>query len=344
MKCKVLVLIFERDWYCSAQSVRLQDPGASDDVYPNNAIIEEEEDVIEDEGASRTQPSSPGQSKVPSEPAPPQNQLRKDASSELRVLEITALLACFIFPLVGAWLLHAIRSQLSRPSEGLVSNYNLTIFLLGAELRPLSHLIKMIQSRTLHLQRVVTTMPYQDERPDPALLSDLSKRLEDLESHTANNSFMTNGNVTSGNATTLTTEVRKSFQPDLDALNRAVRRYEKRATLLTLQTESRLQDLESRMADAITLAAAAERSNASSRRGSAAVLLDWVCAVFVLPVQTGWTLAIFPARATGKVMLWAEGFIARKVKREMRTAGKGGGEKVRVGGAREKGRAGKKPA
>lgn len=245
---------------------------------------------------------------------------------------------------MGAWLLHGIRSQLSRPSEGLVSNYNLTIFLLGAELRPLSHLIKMIQARTLHLQRLVTTNPYEDKKFDHSRLLDLSKRLDDLESDIADKSPITNGNANSANTTNLVTEVRKSIQPDLDALNRAVRRYEKRATLLTLQTESRIQDLESRMADAITLAAAAERGNSSSRRGSAAVLLDWACAAIVVPVQAGWTMAVLPAKLAGKVMMWAEGFVVGKVKREMRTAGKGGGEKARISGGREKGRTGKKVA
>ena len=244
-------------------------------------------------------------------------------------------------PLVGAWLLHAIRSQLSRPSEGLVSNYNLTIFLLGAEFRPLSHLIKMIQSRTLHLQRVVNSNPYEAAKVDPGQILDLINRLNELESHVADKSSSTNGNIVPSNTTQVTTEVRKLLQPDLDALNRAVRRYEKRATLLTLQTESRLQDLESRMADAISLAAAAERGNLASRRGSAAVLLDWACASIVVPASAAWTMMILPGRILGKTMGWAEGWVGSRVRTELRTAGKGLGERSRTGG-REKGKGMKK--
>ena len=48
--------------------------------------------------------------------------------------------------MLGAYLLHTIRGQLTRPSEGLVSDYNLTIFLCAAEIRPVSHLIKMIHA------------------------------------------------------------------------------------------------------------------------------------------------------------------------------------------------------
>lgn len=249
--------------------------------------------------------------------------------------------------MVGAWLLHTIRSQLSRPSEGLVSNYNLTIFLLASELRPLSHLIKMIQARTLYLQRTLNTSTTAEDSPHPpSIVLDLTSRLDDLEAHvTASANPVTNPSSPT-TTTQLTTEVRKSIQPDLDALNRAVRRYEKRATLLAMQTESRLQDLEARMSDAITLAAAAERSSYSktSRRGSAFVLLDWICAAVVLPVQTVWTIASLPAKVASTALGAAEGYVGRKVRREMRTAtrGSGGVERKNGGPVRAQGKGMKK--
>ena len=104
------------------------------------------------------------------------------ATNELYTHEILALLSCFLFPLLGAYLLHTIRSQLTRPSEGLVSNYNLTIFLLASELRPMAHLVKLIQSRTLHLQRVVNSNPYDTVNgKSVGDVKDLMRRLEDLE-------------------------------------------------------------------------------------------------------------------------------------------------------------------
>ena len=63
--------------------------------------------------------------------------------------EMMALAWCFAFPALSSYLLHTIRGQLSRPSEGLVSDYNLTIFLFAAELRPISHLIGMVRARTV---------------------------------------------------------------------------------------------------------------------------------------------------------------------------------------------------
>lgn len=233
-----------------------------------------------------------------------------------------ALFTCFISPWIGAWLLHNIRSQLSRPSEGLVSNYNLTIFLLAAEVRPLAHLTKLVQARTLYLQRSISSSTVNGSiSPDLQKFQDLSSRLDDLEAHIAT-SVTTFANAKSVSPTVqITAEVRKSFQPDLDALNRAVRRYEKRATLLSMQTESRLQDLESRMADAITLAAAAERSSNAQklwRNSSALTLLDWVCATIVLPVQTIGMCINFPVKVVWTTVAAVEGYVSRKFRSQTR--------------------------
>lgn len=248
-------------------------------------------------------------------------------------------------PAIGAWLLHYIRSQLSRPSEGLVSDYNLTIFLLASELRPVSHLIKMIQARTLHLQRTLATNPHSRSPGDvsPSTLKDLQTRLTEIETHVADTT--TNGTAPKSPPPDLITQTRKAIQPDLDALNRAVRRYEKRTTVLSLQTESRLQELEKRMSDAITLAAAAERSSQSSRqrRGSSvSLVLDWVAMIALLPIQIGWTILSLPGRVLGSVVSHVEGYIGKKVRREMKTAGRSepragsGGEKRRVQGRGQK--------
>lgn len=197
------------------------------------------------------------------------------ARKELQSHELAALAACFVFPVIGTWLLHAIRGNLSRPSEGLVSNYNLTIFLLASEVRPVAHLLRLIQKRTLYLQRVVASSPSSD----PSTLADMAKRLEELEAHVAEAaSAKAKDPVDVGSAQAA--EVRKSIQPDIEALNRAVRRYEKRSTLFALQTEQRFGRVEARAGDALALAAAAQR-NEEGRSGFARVLLEWVCACVV---------------------------------------------------------------
>jgi hypothetical protein len=229
---------------------------------------------------------------------------------ELRVHEMLALLSCFILPLVGAWLLHAIRGQLSRPSEGLVSNYNLTVFLLASEIRPVSHLVKMIQARTLFLQRVVSVNPTEDEhRLDPGQAIDLVKRVGELEAHAADSVERSSDSAARAFAEVsaakssahVVAETRKSLQPELDALNRAVRRYEKRTTISSLQTEARLQDLESRLTDVVVLAAAAQRNAEKTPKNFIVILLNWLCAIVVLPVQAAVFLSYVPSR----IFKWA---------------------------------------
>jgi hypothetical protein len=226
------------------------------------------------------------------------------ATNELYTHEVLALLSCFLFPVFGAYLLHTIRSQLTRPSEGLVSNYNLTIFLLASELRPMAHLVKLIQSRTLHLQRVVNSNPY-DSIKGKGLGEgrDLVKRLEDLEARASIAETPANSDPTlSGKqSSVLTTEVRRTLQPDLDALNRAVRRYEKRATLQAFQTESRLHELEARLNDAISLAAAAA-NNGQRQRGFTGIVVEWAATAIVLPVQAFGALAALPFKAMMSVL------------------------------------------
>lgn len=315
---------------------------ASDHSYPDDAILEESsEDEREHEASSpEVKSKSSSSTKHPRQ----QSTARDSASRELRIHELLALLACFLLPIMGAWMLHAIRGKLSRPSEGLVSNYNLAIFLLASELRPLIHLIKLGQSRTLHLQRLVNETPHQEDKSDKERVLDLSKRLAELEAHVAGTSTETGtGGASAKSTAQATAEVRRALQPDLDALNRAVRRYEKRATILTMQTESRLQDLEARMNDAITLAAAAERSKHDPGQGFTAMMFQWFLAAMVLPIQALWEFASLPARLSSKVLAVAKGLVGRRVEKEMRTAGRHS-EPGRMTGSRASGRGGKRSA
>ncbi|EPE30039.1 hypothetical protein GLAREA_13087 [Glarea lozoyensis ATCC 20868] len=281
------------DWYHSAQSIRMNE---EDDLHTYDEDSEDEnglsssqtlEEVPEDEASEPISP--PPRTTRPS-------QKRETATKELYRHEIFALLSCFVFPLLGAYLLHFLRSQLSRPSEGLVSNYNLTIFLMASELRPVSHLIKLVQSRTLHLQRVVNANPYSKVNGNSSYdLKGLLRRLEEVEARGPSSEPTANpeAQLTGKQSASLITDVRKTLQPDLDALNRAVRRYEKRATLQAFQTESRLVNLESRLTDAISLAAAAA-NNGQRNRGFTGIIIEWAATAVVLPIQASGAIASLP--------------------------------------------------
>lgn len=290
--------------------------------YNQEAVMESETEDETHHEASRTTLEDVEEDQCPT-PKPPKPKLasHEAASNELYTHEVLALLSCFLSPLAGTYLLHTIRSQLSRPSEGLVSNYNLTIFLLAAELRPLSHLVKLVQSRTLHLQRIVSKNPYNSEASAP-MVAELTARLLQLESKNNEvppvNGKDTSGAITAKQINNITTSIRQTLQPELDALNRAVRRYEKRATLQTMQTDSRLSDLESRLNDAISLAAAAANGNMNSP-GFVGRFFDWVGLGLVLPFQGLASLAALPFKTLTSTIAYGKGVMGKKESVDVRS-------------------------
>ncbi|KAL2861113.1 uncharacterized protein BJX67DRAFT_367278 [Aspergillus lucknowensis] len=331
------------EWYRSARTIRRQDtlsetldPGLNTDLS----------DAIPD--AQENEPTSSQQSKPPSPPPVPPP-ISAAATRELQIHELAALASCFICPVIGTWVLHHIRSKLSRPSEGLVSNYNLTIFLLAAEIRPFSHLLKMVQARTLHLQRIVASSSAAADdddntadKIDPAQILDLSKRLEELEAHIAetaasrlspptttldpqnqnqdqkpplDNHTLTPAPTQKEEYTytqSLLTTATSAFQSDIDALTRAVRKYEKRTTLMAHETEKRLVFLESKTRDALALAAAAaqhstadadaKKQKKQKQPGILAIVLQFASAAFWLPIQVSLAVVGVPVSASRWVL------------------------------------------
>jgi hypothetical protein len=308
-----------REWYHAAQGIASPGP-ASESAF--NSIEEENEDLLSQSDASPPPQSSP--KPVSSDPD------TLGAQKELRVYELLALVCCFIFPLLAAWLLHAIRSQLSRPSEGLVSNYNLTIFLLVAEIRPLSHLIKMIQRRILFLQRAVNIEALRDNAEDDrADLRDIATRIEELEIRVADG--IDSKAITSQEpaesmvmrvSSQASSELKRSFQPEIDALSRAMRRYEKRSTISAVQHEARMQELETRLKDVVVLAAAAQRQVNQRSRNYITVLFNWMCALVVLPVEYLLVLLNLPVRLISSTLALPKRYLASLTSSKRRRDGK----------------------
>ncbi|KAL1642067.1 hypothetical protein SLS58_005655 [Diplodia intermedia] len=296
------------EWYRAAQTpaplVQAAGMGLSDTIPEEDS---EDDEVIEDSPIADAKTASEHSDTPADTPAPGRSPEYVAAVRELQFDQLYALAACFLGPVFGAYLLHAIRDSLSRPSEGLVSNYNLTIFLLAAEVRPASHLLRMLRARTMYLQRIVREQADPDSKPDgpdEPVVSDLGRRLSELESHMADvasaNAAIKEKEKSAGstNSTEVVNSVRQTVQPQLDALNRAVRRYEKRATTQTMTTEARLQDLESRLKDALALAAAAARSGQQKKPGAVKILYDWLRTLLMIPVQAMWTLMVKSQKRT----------------------------------------------
>lgn len=160
----------------------------------------------------------------------------------------------------------------------------------------MAHLVKLVQARTLHLQRIVNSNPFSAAEAPPFDAAALLHRLEDLESRNRAESPGSSSAMDTNSNRDVTAEVRRAIQPDLDALTRAVRRYEKRATLQAFQTDTKLQELESRIGDAVTLAAAA-----ASKREQAG-FSGWVTATVAIPLQVAGVIVGAPFRILGVLL------------------------------------------
>ncbi|KAH0376481.1 hypothetical protein KCU92_g9768, partial [Aureobasidium melanogenum] len=260
------------DWYRSAQA--------------RFSLDQLSKDVDEDD----QQPQSPEESQ--------KSQEQEDAAANLRQHELLALISTFLFPACAAYLLHVIRGQLSRPSEGLVSDYNLTIFLLAAEIRPIRQLIRLFTHRTIHLQRIVrgNNDSAALTKKDKAI-AELASRLVILEEKFGDQLSSPGASIVQKDeVTALSSDIRKRYEPRLDALERAVRRYEKRATTLTLLTEQRLQSLENRLQDALSLAAVAAQS--SGKPGIVAAVLSTLARTLAVPLEFAWLVFVWPLKIT----------------------------------------------
>ncbi|KAH6848481.1 hypothetical protein BKA58DRAFT_395336 [Alternaria rosae] len=300
------------DWYHEAQQRRYLNDDVDDATY-DDTIHEEEEDVTEavEDSAGEMQDSKVNNTTADA----PISRAQKEAREALKRSEMLAFVGCFLGPLLGALLMHTIRGQLMR-AEGIVSDANLSIFLLIAEIPPVNRLIKMRTERILHLQRIVREAPREPVRS--ADTQQLSQRIAELEGRLDGPPLANNNEV---DVEKLSAEVRQTTQLQLDALNRAVRRYEKRHMAQSLQIEARFQDLEARLGDTLALAAAAARTG--QRPGVIAMTLSWIAGTISYMLQMTWDIAMYPFRTAAIAVSVAKSLFVRDERQAKRRV-KGG--------------------
>lgn len=299
------MLIPYRTWYRSAQS-KVAETHITEkaDKEPLDSDVKSE--VLEDENNATGLP-------IKKKSSVSSTSKTSKAARELRVHEIFALTLCFIGPLLGSYILHVIRHSLSRVSDDLVSEMHLTLFVLCAEIRPIRHAIKLTQARTLFLQRVIRENPSASDNPvSQEDLKALREAVLELEASFSDFSAEQAGSAQSNeklkkSASQEDSEVTKrlqnqqgQLQTQTDALTRAVRRYEKRATAQSMQTEARLQDLEMRLRETLTLAAAAAK--VSSNPGVVSGVVNSVVEMFLLPVKIARAMVAYPISIIDKVL------------------------------------------
>ena len=284
------------DWYYSAQEMQ-RDVGPPPMFDETIAEEPEPDDIaVEDASSAGDSPAVFPADRKPQTGPTLSDPVREQARTDLRRHELLALLATFVFPALAAYLLHVIRAQLSRPSTQLVSDYNLSIFLLAAEIRPFRQLARLISSRTLYLQRTVSG---SDEMFDVAAnekpaTTELMSRIADLEARLSDHTIIppTLSMAQKNDISDLSAEMKRRYEPRLEGLERAVRRYEKRSTTLAMLTEQRLQTLENRTNDALSLAAAAAQHSQS--RGVAGMALNTASNIAVVPLKMIWSVCMLP--------------------------------------------------
>ncbi|KAF2659061.1 hypothetical protein K491DRAFT_591924 [Lophiostoma macrostomum CBS 122681] len=303
------------EWYHAAQQIQYveHEEPLSDTIVEEN---EANEAIREDHTGSGPEPAHRPPAVETSKSSVIPTTAQKDAGTALARESILALICCFVGPVLGAYLLHAIRSQLTRPAEGLVSDYNLTIFVMAAELRPVSHVIKLKRARMTRLQRIVRADA--SESLGKADAQELARRLTEVEERLAEP--VTNSDV---ETVKISATVRQGLQPQLDALNRAVRRYEKRQAAQTIQTEARFGELELRLKDALSLAAAAARTG--QKPGLISMAFTWAVGIVTYGMQTAWAAVTYPFRFTISIATELKSWLINERQPRKRTKGQSNG-------------------
>lgn len=282
------------DWYYSAQALRRDVEPEYDDSGDDTAV-----ETTSSAGGS-PKPSSEERHVDKTDTNREHISKRERAAASLRNQELLALLATFVLPVLAAYLLHVIRAQLSGPSNGLVSDYNLSIFLLAAEIRPVRQVVRMVAKRTLYLQRTVTGMddPFASAVDERSTISRLADRIADLEEKLSAHAVVPPpvNMAQKADVSDLSSEIRRRYEPRLEGLERAVRRYEKRTVTLAMSTEQKLLSLETRLQEALSLAAVAAQH--SQNPGMVSTGLATLGNIMALPWKVAYSVCMWPLLAT----------------------------------------------
>jgi hypothetical protein len=188
--------------------------------FPTEGMVTTPEDTTDTAIASSDDDETPTPSRHQHRPSPIDPEIEA-ATINLRRTELFALTSCVAAPLVGGYLLHYIREFLSRPSEGVVSTFNITLFVLAAELRPALKLMEMIKQRSLHLQKIVHKEMIEGNRSKPTVdiepfndrIVQLENTIEDLRQSIAG---------VQGGREQVVVGVREGVRGEVEALNRTL--------------------------------------------------------------------------------------------------------------------------
>jgi hypothetical protein len=202
---------------------------------------------------------------------------RLNASATLRRQELASLLLVVSSPLLGGLTLDYVRAHLT-PTRTYITNFNITLFVFAAGIRPLLHVVYLLKKRALHLQEVVHFPSTEVEN----VKRRLAKAEEELailrKSHASKKDLSSN----------LTNVV----QPELNSLSKTLKRVEKKEQYLRTYSEERFQYMETKMREFDAFVAYQLEQEAIHKQVSLPVVaLRTVTGVVFLPVNVfSWVL------------------------------------------------------
>ncbi|KAK9467412.1 hypothetical protein V1512DRAFT_261136 [Lipomyces arxii] len=152
---------------------------------------------------------------------------RERAISNLARTELASVFACFLGPLAGGVMLHVVRGQLRSGGSGLVSDFNITLFVLSAGVRGVLVASEYVQHRTSVLHQVVRTQPLSKVEILELKMQNLELRVDGVEDEHALDE--------------------PHLRSDVDALTRTMRRYERQQAEMMAFFNGKLHDLDSKL-------------------------------------------------------------------------------------------------
>lgn len=197
---------------------------------------------------------------------------QREVSRQLWYAELQAFGGLIFAPICGAALLHYVRGTMARPANGLITNFNITVFILAAEIRPLKIAYTYLTARSEQLQEeLIDVAPSRyDELANK--MSTLESELRYLKGEASKNDNMAHANGSTDHA-------------DLEQIKQALRRFERHEMQLKQHYEEKLYSLERQLADL------AHKSPIVQENHHASPLH-----LIFLPVKVCWALFTLPLR------------------------------------------------
>ncbi|BFZ53041.1 hypothetical protein PYCC9005_000064 [Savitreella phatthalungensis] len=253
---------------------------------------------------------------------------QRGAYDSLRRATFNAFLGLVLGPVLGALLLNYVRSVMARPANGLISNFNIGIFVLSAEIRPIRLTYYYLVHRSDEFQKQLVDAPESRYEAMSSVVLSLQEEVGRLKMELERQAISAAGqearqrrpsaSVKQGATAALPDKEQiaaaasAAAQGEVDALKRALRRYERHDQQLKDQWERRLQDIETTLIrqrdlvdspintrrvsfEGIPRTSAASTSG-STKRGAIGTVVHALISVVKLPARLVWTVISLPAR------------------------------------------------